>query len=179
MNDLTEVKNIVEGLLFISGKGLSISEIKKGLDVPTEQVKTVLESLIDDYLERDGGIQIKESGGKYRFITHPKIFKVIQGYLKVRNKDSLSKSMLEVLAIITYKQPITVTEIDEIRGVGSRTMVSGLLNKKLIKSLGQKETIGKPSLYGTTKEFLSYFGLSHLEELPPPREIKEMDPNDF
>lgn len=174
-SDYEQLKSQIEALIFVSGDGLTIKEIVSGIDAAPEDVETVLNSLVDDYLERGGGIFLQESGGKYKFATAPEVFGVIQAYLQTRKKHTLSKAMLETLAIITYKQPITLFEVEEIRGVNSRSLVTGLINRKLIKVAGQKDAPGKPSFYATTKEFLEYFGLNSLRELPPPKDVKELN----
>lgn len=173
--NLDQLKSVVEGLLLVSGKGLSEKEVSQGLSQDIDTVRTVLESLVDDYLERDGGVLIKKIKGKYQFVTHTKIFNHIRDFVQEKKKDTLSKSMLETLAIITYKQPITLHELEEVRGVNSRSMVMALMSKKLVKTMGQKEAPGRPTLYGTTKEFLEYLGLNSLEDLPAPSDVKELD----
>jgi len=178
-NDYQKLKSSVESLLFVSGEGLSLKDICLGVSIEMELVETIINSLIDDYHERDGGIFIKEVNGKYQFITRPESSEVIQKYLQIKKKNTLSKSMMETLAIITYKQPITLHEIDEIRGISSRSIISGLSNRKLIKINGQKNMPGKPSTYGTTKEFLEYFGINSLKELPPPKDIKTLNFDEF
>ncbi|RME92904.1 MAG: SMC-Scp complex subunit ScpB [Candidatus Hydrogenedentota bacterium] len=172
---MKDLKDSVEALLFISGNGMSIKELADGLQVTPDEVRLVLDSLMDDYEEREGGIFIRESSGKFFFSTTPKVFRHIKDFLKVNKRQTLSKSMLETLAIIAYRQPITLPDIEQIRGVNSRSMVTALLSKKLIKQSGVKEAPGRPALYSTTKEFLEYFGLNSLEELPPPSEVKELD----
>ncbi|HRP70186.1 MAG TPA: SMC-Scp complex subunit ScpB [Turneriella sp.] len=175
MSDTQYLKASIEGLLFLSGHGLTFSEIQSGLSENAEQIKIALDSLIDEYAEREAGIAIQEISGRYQFTTQPHIYPAIQNFLRQKKKETLSKSTLETLAIITYKQPITLPEIEEIRSVSSRTQLLTLQQKKLIKSLGQKETVGKPTMYGTTKEFLRYFGLNSLDELPAPQDVKELN----
>ena len=179
MIDQDYLKSVVEGLLFVSGTGLSVSDIASGIEAPSDKVKIALDSLADEYTERDVGIVIQEVSGKYQFVTQAKIFPEIQKFLRQKKKDTLSKSMLETLAIITYRQPVTLPEIEEIRAVSSRAQLIGLQQRKLVKPLGQKETPGKPTIYGTTKEFLQYFGLNTLEELPPPQDVKELNFDDL
>lgn len=177
MNNIPEIDSIkrsVEALLFISGEGMSVHEIATGIDKPKDSVRIALDSLVDEYLERDGGIHIQESAGRFMFITNPVVYTDIREFLREKKKETLSKAMLETLAIITYKQPVTQVELDEIRGVNSRTLVTGLISRKLVKSMGQKEAPGRPVLYGTTKEFLEYFGLNSLDELPAPKDVKEL-----
>jgi segregation and condensation protein B len=169
------LKAKIEALLFVSGEGLTISDVSQGLNENSTDVETAIHTLIDDYLERNGGIIIQDTGGKYRFTTSPDVFDAIQEYLQTKKKNTLSKAMMETLAIITYKQPITMTEVEEIRGVNSRSIITGLINRKLIKVAGQKEAPGKPSFYATTNDFLEYFGLNSLQELPPPRDVKELN----
>jgi segregation and condensation protein B len=175
MNDSAYLKAAVEGLLFLSGAGLTVAEIAAGLGMNNEQVQIALDSLVDEYAERESGIGIHEISGRYTFATEPGIHPAIQNFLRQKKKETLTKSALETLAIITYKQPITLPEIEEIRSVGSRAQLIALQQKKLVKAVGQKETVGKPTLYGTTKDFLRYFGLNSLDELPPPQDVKELN----
>ncbi|MDH5716863.1 MAG: SMC-Scp complex subunit ScpB [Spirochaetia bacterium] len=175
MNDLEKTKKAVEAIVFISGDGIELSDIAKGLSKTNQEIKIILDSLIDDYQERDGGIFLNQGGSKYFFSTDKKVFTSIQYFLKENKKETLSKAMLETLAIIAYKQPLTLFDIEEVRGVNSRAVVTVLISKKLIKQVGQKESPGKPGLYGTTKEFLEYFGLQDLKELPPLKEVKEIN----
>jgi len=173
--DIENLKKIVEAILFISGKGMSVAEVAEGLDADRNDIKMVLDTLVDDFAERDGGILIIEKAGKYMFSTQGGIYHQIRSFIQEKKKETLSKSTMETLAIIAYNQPVTLTDVEEIRGVNSRSMVTTLLSKKLIKSVGNKEAPGRPLLYGTTKEFLEFFGLNSLEELPPPTEVKELN----
>ncbi len=175
MSDAVELRSAVEALLFISGTGLTAREIASGLSADLVEIQIALDSLVDDYLERNGGIVISEGGGVYRFTTRGSVFPYIQNFLKEKKKETLSRTMMEVLAIITYKQPVTLYEIDEIRGTSSRSQVTSLVSRNLIKVVGQKEVPGRPSLYGTTRAFLEYFNLNSLEELPPPEEVKALN----
>ena len=177
--DINKLRKSIEAMIFISGSGLTINEIAQGLDKPESDIETILNTLLDEYMEREGGIHISDINGKYRFLTNPDTHEEIRAFLKVKRKQTLSKAMLETLAIITYKQPITLGDVDEIRGVNSRSLITGLINRKLIKISGQKDVPGKPSYYATTKEFLDYFGLNSLKELPPPKEIKELSFDDL
>ena len=170
-----ELKNSIEALLFVSGDGLSARDISDGLKEPTRRVKDTLQQLVEDYTHKSGGIQIEYKSGKYRFKTSPSVFTNIQDFLKEKKQETLSKTMLEVLAIVAYKQPITQSEVDDLRGVKSRSLVTSLSYKKLIKSIGQKETPGRPTLYGTTREFLDYFSLKSLKDLPALKELKELN----
>lgn len=179
MSDTQYLKSAIEGLIFVSGHGLTLAELSTGLGENSEQLKIALDSLIDDYAERESGIAIQEVSGRYTFTTEPRIYPAIQTFLRHKKKETLSKTTLETLAIITYKQPVTLPEIEEIRAAASRTQLLALTQKKLVKSVGHKETVGKPTLYGTTKEFLRYFGLNSLDELPPPQDVKELNFDDL
>lgn len=179
MLEIKNLKSVIEALLFISGDGLTVGEIATGLNENPDHVQLALDSLADEYREREGGILLEEIAGRYQFRTHPNTFPAIQSFLREKKKETLSKSALETLAIITYRQPITLAEIEELRGVSSRTQVATLLSRKLIKQAGHREAPGRPALYVTTKEFLEYFGLNSLEELPPPKDIKELNFEDL
>lgn len=173
--ELEELRPIVEALLLVSGNGLTEVEIAKDLQEDVDEVRMVLDSLADDYLERDGGILIKKIKGKYQFVTHHSIHEMLKNFTQAKKKETLSKAMIETLAIITYKQPLTVFDIEEIRLVNSRSIVTTLISRGLVKSMGQKEGPGRPTLYGTTKELLEYLGINSLDELPPPQDIKELN----
>ncbi len=173
------LKDSVEALLFVSGDGLSPKDISEGMQKPTKKIREALDSLVKEYTERSGGIYIEQRGDKCRFKTSPSAFNDIRFFLKEKKKETLSKAMMEVLAMVAYKQPITQFEIDELRGVKSRSLITSLLYKKLVKSVGQKETPGRPTLYGTTKEFLMHFSLKSLKDLPEIRELKELNLEDI
>ena len=173
--ELLKLKSAIEAILLISGDGLTESEISNGLEIDKKDAKTILDTLMDDYDERDGGILIQKIKGKYKFVTRSNVYEQVKKFISEKKKSTLSKSMLETLAIITYKQPITLHEIEELRGVNSRSLTMALVSRKLVKSLGQKESPGRPTLFGTTKEFLDYLGINALDDLPPPQDIKELN----
>lgn len=169
---MNKLQSQIESLLFLSGSGLTARDVSKALNQELADVKIAIDSLVDEYVEREGGIYIKESAGLFTFVTSASSYEAVADYIKELKRDSLSPAVMETLAIIAYKQPITVFELDELRGAGSRTHVSTLLQKKLIKQMGQKEVPGKPMQYGTTPDFLQQFGLRSLEELPSPDEVR-------
>lgn len=177
--DQQEIKSAIEALIFVSGGGLSIQEIANGLGLEKDIVDTLVNTLVDEYQEKDGGIVIRESAGKYKFSTSAGTYENIRSFIQNKKKHTLSKAMLETLAIITYKQPITLYEIEEIRGVNSRSLVTSLLSKNMIKVAGYKEAPGKPGFYATTREFLEYFGINSLQDLPSPKEVKELNFDDL
>lgn len=166
-------KGIIEGLLFASGdEGITIKQIAKVLEVAEETVQHLIEELKFDYEHVNRGITIIQSNEVFHLTTKPEHNEFYKKLLQSPRSTRMSQAVLETLAIIAYNQPITRAEIEEIRGVNSDYAVQTLLARSLIESVGRKEGIGRPKLFGTTKEFLTYFGLSSIEELPPlPEEI--------
>lgn len=157
--------SLVESLLFISPNPVSISQIASALDESDKNVKKALEELSNHYLEYHC-LSLQWHQNRVQLTTHPDVSEIIEKFLNIEITTTLSQAALEALAIIAYKQPITRPEIDEIRGVNSDGVVRNLLSKGLIEETGRLEGAGRPILYGTTADFLSYFGLSSLDELP-------------
>ena len=170
-----QLKRSVEALLFISGEGLSLKETSLGLGEPQNKIKNIFENLMYEYSEREGGFFIERQGEHYQFKTNPSTFQTIRLFLREIKKEKLSRSTLETLAIVAYKQPVTQSEIDELRGVKSRTLLASLISKNLVRPSGYKRTVGKPTLYRTTKTFLNEFGLGSLKDLPELKEVKYLD----
>lgn len=168
-----EIRAIFEALLFLSNEPLPLSFFTKNFNMDPTDIKILLDSLVDEYEERDGGMKLIEISNGFQFVTNPFFSKDIRRIMGFRRKEPLTKSMLETLSIIAYKQPIILAEIDELRGVSSRMIVAGLMKRNLIKPVGRKELPGRPLAYGTTDEFLRFFGLSRLTDLPKLSEIKE------
>jgi len=167
-------KGLIEALLFLSSEPLKISSLSKSTNIDKTEVRQLLEELVLDFQERDGGFLLREVALGFQFVSNPNYSEILSVIFKDKKRETLSRGTLDTLAIIAYKQPITLVELDEIRGVSSRGMVASLISKKLIKPVGQKEVPGRPTLYGTTNEFLVHFGLSKLSDLPTPVEVKEM-----
>lgn len=180
--------SIIEALIFSSDEPISENEIIraiKGIDgeeteINTDDIAEAIESLNKSYDENARAFKIKKIANGFVFAT-TEIFAKYIGYLSSeKSKRRLSQAALETLAIIAYKQPITKPELEQIRGVNSDYILTTLLEKNLITITGRAETIGRPLLYGTTTEFLKYFGLYNLSDLPKPREIEEiMKDEDF
>lgn len=164
----------MEALVFLSSEPIKLASLAKSVEIDKTTARELLDELILDYQEREGGFILREIAGQYQFITSDIYHERLGVIFKEKRKETLSRSNLDTLAIIAYKQPITLAEIDEIRGVSSRAMIANLLSKKLIKPVGQKEVPGRPTLYGTTNDFLIHFGLSKLTDLPSPVDVKEM-----
>jgi len=186
MNDI--YLNVVEALIFSSDEPIKTTEIIKvikGIDgdeiqISEEEIETIVENLNQMYSENNLSFRIVKIAEGLAFATKPEFAKYV-GYLSSeKSKRKLSQQALETLAIIAYKQPITKPELEQIRGVNVDYIISTLIEKNLITIVGRAETIGRPLLYGTTPEFLKYFGLNKLSDLPKPREIEEiMNDEDF
>lgn len=163
--------SLIEAMLFVSGDPITLESIKGILDIPETDIKQVVNELIAEYRERDRGLLILEIAQGYQMVTNPLCAKLLRKFTNAATSNKLSMPALETLAIIAYKQPIIKAEIEQIRGVNSDGVIKSLLDKRLIKIVGQREAPGKPMLYGTTKEFLQYFGLKDLTELPTLKEL--------
>ena len=170
-----ELKAILEAMLFVSPEPLSLTRLIAVLgDVTKAELEQVLRVLGDE-LEREGrGVRLAEIAGGYRLVTKQEYAPWVKRLDKARSTAKLSRSALESLAIIAYKQPIVRSEIEEIRGVETSGVVRTLLERKLVRIVGRKEVPGRPIMYGTTKFFLEHFGLNDLSQLPPLREFKEL-----
>ena len=173
-NEQFDLRGLLESILFLSNDPLPISFFVKNFGIDPKQVRIIIDSLVHEYEDRDGGIRIIEISHGFQFVTNNRYADQIRRAMGFAKKKTMSKGMLETLSIISYKQPITVAEIDELRGVSSRMMVSNLMKKNLIKPVGRKELPGRPLYYGTTDEFLRYFGLNKISDLPKLSEIKEL-----
>jgi segregation and condensation protein B len=170
-----ELKPVIEALLFVADEPLPFKQLCKILgDVPEEDVMWALSELVADYERRGSGLEAREIAGGWRISTRPQYHEFIRKYLKSRPSARLSLPALETLAVIAYKQPITIPEILEIRGVTSSSAVKTLLEKRLIVTKGRKETVGRPMMYGTSKEFLIQFGLKDLSELPSIEDFEDL-----
>ncbi|MCT8334947.1 SMC-Scp complex subunit ScpB [Leptospira sp. 85282-16] len=179
MEERTYTKGLLEALLFLSSDPIKLSALAKSAGIEKTEARELLDELILDYQEKEGGFLLREIAGGYQFITNQRYSEILAHIFKDKKRETLSRGTLDTLAIIAYKQPITLTELDEIRGVSSRAMVASLMSKKLVKAVGQKEVPGRPTLYGTTNEFLLHFGLSKLSDLPTPVEVKELKFEEF
>ncbi|HOK40086.1 MAG TPA: SMC-Scp complex subunit ScpB [bacterium] len=169
--EIKKVKSIIEAMLFVSGKPVEYNIFKNVLEIPLKDVREAIEYLNKEYEDKGSSLAVIEIAEGFQLITRPEYsywLKKMFGHKKVLRLPATS---LETLAIIAYKQPITKAEIDEIRGVNSDGVIKNLLSKKMIKIVGRKEVIGRPLLYGTTKEFLEYFGLRSLNDLPDENEL--------
>ncbi|MDQ5846124.1 MAG: SMC-Scp complex subunit ScpB, partial [Acidobacteriota bacterium] len=157
---------IIEALIFVSEEPLSTKTIAEVLKEDREVINKALAELEREFNGRNGGLQLREVAGGWQFATRAEHHEHVRAFLKSRPSAKLSIASLETLAVIAYKQPVTVPEILEIRGVQSPSSIKTLLDKRLIVAKGRKDTVGRPMMYGTSKEFLMQFGLKDLTELP-------------
>jgi segregation and condensation protein B len=164
--DQSQLKAIIEALVFASPEPLTPKMLFKLLaDEPKEDVTAAVAALKDDYAQR-AGLHLAEVAGGYQITTRPEFHEWVRRLFHERTTQKLTVQSLETLAVIAYKQPITTAEIGEIRGVNTTGVLSTLLERHLIKIVGRKNVIGRPFLYGTTREFLIRFGLNDLSDLP-------------
>ena len=171
---MAELMSIVEALVFVSEEPLPAKTIAEVLDEERGYVEMALEELAKEFNERNGGLLMREVAGGWQIATRPEYHEHVRAFLKSRPSAKLSLAALETLAVIAYKQPITIPEIMEIRGVQSPSAIKTLLDKRLIVAKGRKETIGRPMMYGTSKEFLLQFGLKDLTELPNVEDFEDL-----
>ncbi|MBR2350152.1 MAG: SMC-Scp complex subunit ScpB [Clostridia bacterium] len=171
--------NIIEALIFASGHGMHKDDLYKGLkDYTRKQIDNALIALKEQYSDNKG-IHLICANNVYQFQSNPAYGDLLADLLLETRERELSKTLLQVLAIIAYKQPVTRTEIEDLRGVGSDYVIAMLLKLNLIEAVGRKETIGRPVLYGTTLEFLRKFGLESLDELPDYEDLMLKIRNNF
>jgi len=169
-----ELMAIVEALIFVSEEPITVKVLADVLDENKEAVQAAIEELKNEYEERGSGLQLREIAGGWQISTRTEYHEEVRKYLKTRPSAKLSLASLETLAVIAYKQPVTVPEILEIRGVQSASAIKTLLDKRLIVAKGRKETVGRPMMYGTSKGFLIQFGLKDLSELPSIEDFEDI-----
>ena len=171
------LQNHIEALIFCSPSPIRLADIKTCLsemfnaDVPEEDIMGAIQRIEEKFQAEEFSFQLYKAAGGYQFLTKPAYQASISILLKQQSKKRLSTSAMETLSIIAYKQPISKTEIENIRGVNCDYAVQKLLDKGLVEITGKAETIGRPMLYGTTAKFMEYFGISELTELPTPKEF--------
>lgn len=164
------LKSQLESLLFVAEKPVSVKELATVVGCMVGEVQLALAEIEEEYKSR--GIRLVRKGEYFSFVSAPENAKAVSTLLNEELRHDLSQAALETLAVITYKQPITRIEIEEIRGVNSDTIVRSLMIRGLITEVGRKEAIGRPILYGTTMEFIQYFGLDAEESLPKIEELQ-------
>jgi segregation and condensation protein B len=170
---------LLEAIVYLAKEPVSLDAIHKALpDVSRAELQEKLSDLMEHYRASQRGIEIREVADGYRFSTKPEHHEILKHFIKSQIPPTrLSLAALETLAVIAYKQPVTVPEIQEIRGVHASGVIKTLLDKKFIATAGRKEVLGRPILYKTTKDFLVHFGLKDLNELPSMEEFEELIKN--
>ena len=177
IQDLNFLQSHIEALIFCAATPIKAEEIQACLnemfqtDVPLPDIISSLQSLTEKYISDEYSFQIYQIAEGYQMLTKPAYQTSIQILLKQKSRKRLSTAALETLAIIAYKQPVTKTEIEQIRGVSCDYALQKLLDKELITIKGKSETVGRPILYGTSQKFVEYFGINNLKDLPQPKDF--------
>jgi segregation and condensation protein B len=172
-SSVRKIRPALEALLFSSSRPVKEVELAEVLEATPEAVAAALASLAEEADAPARGIRLESVAGGWRYVTRPEFDSLLRKFHEVTERSRLSLAALETLAIIAYRQPITMPEIQEIRGVNSSSVLTTLLEKKLVTTAGRKPVVGTPFLYRTTREFLVRFGLNELDDLPKPEELDE------
>jgi len=163
----TDIQAVMEAIIYVADDPVKLEQFREVFpDESRENLEQALTAMVEAFNSRPGGMVIREVAGGYRMTTRPEYHEEIRSYLKTRPNAKLSMAALETLAVIAYKQPVTLAEILAIRGKKSSTALQTLLERKMVAILGRKAVVGRPILYGTSKEFLIHFGLNSLADLP-------------
>lgn len=171
-----ELKSAIEAIIYIAEEPVSLKSLRDLFpNEPTEKIAVVVEELKSEYKAAHHGIEVREVASGLKMSTKPEHHEVLRLFAKTQHPPTrLSLSALETLACIAYKQPVTLPEIQAIRGVNASSVIHTLMEKKLVTAAGRKAVVGRPILYRTTKEFLIHFGLKDLSELPTLKEFEEI-----
>jgi segregation and condensation protein B len=170
-----QMQAIIEAIIYVADDPVKLEQLKEVFPGENpENIEKALKDLVESFNARPGGMLIREVAGGYRMTTRPEHHEQIRAYLKTRPNAKLSMAALETLAVIAYKQPVTLAEILAIRGKKSSSALQTLLEKKLVAIIGRKQVVGRPILYGTSKEFLIHFGLNSIAELPTLEEFAQI-----
>ena len=164
----------VEALLFASDQPLSLGLLSESLERRSDEVAQAVRELGEAYAARGAGVELREIAGGWMLVTTAEQAEWVGRMLRGKRRMRLSRPALETMAIIAYKQPVTKSEVDSIRGVDSSAVLATLLERNLVTIRGRSKMVGRPLLYGTTPEFLDYFGLKDLTELPRPEELRAL-----
>lgn len=170
------LKALIEAILYVAPEPVTLDSIVKAVVAEDrERVRSKIQELIQDFDRSEHGIQIRQIAGGYKFSSKPEHHEVLREFVKnLKPPIRLSKPALETLAVIAYRQPVTLPEIDQIRGVDCGGVIHTLLEKKLVVTAGRKNVVGRPILYRTSRDFLVHFGLKDVGDLPSLREFEEM-----
>lgn len=165
------LKGRIEAILFVAGEAVRVEELARALNISMPELEAALDELRDEYDFAQRGFCLKRFGHQVQLATRALYSTDVVRLLQPVQKQSLSQAVMETLAVVAYRQPVTKAEVEQIRGVKCDYSIHSLTVKNLIQEVGRKDTLGRPILYGTTEEFLSHFGISSLEELPPMPEV--------
>ena len=168
------MKSALETLMFMWGEPLDVKDAAEVLEAEKAEVRELFRELVTEYEQEGRGIRIREAGDAFGYVTHVENDMFVQKLCTPVRVRRLSQAALEVLAIIAYRQPVTRSEIDSIRGIKSERVIDGLMDKGLVEVTGRSEGVGRPLLYGTTREFLKKFGFASLKDLPEVPEYEEL-----
>jgi len=176
MRDDDALKALIEAILYVAPEPVTLDALVKALEgEERERVKAKLEELVAECRQPQRGIQIREVAGGYKLSSKPEHHEVLREFVKsLKPAVRLTKPALETLAVIAYRQPATLPEIEEIRGVDCSGVIHTLLEKKLVVTAGRKSVVGRPILYRTSRDFLVHFGLADVSELPSLKEFEEL-----
>ncbi len=170
-----ELKSAIEAIIYVADEPATVDQIARALGAPKDEVRAAIEELVASYQGDERGIEIRKVAGGHKFYTKPQHHDALRRFIKsLRPPLRLTMPALETLAVIAYKQPVTLPEIQEIRGVNCSGVVQTLLEKRLVTTAGRKKVIGRPILYRTSKDFLLRFGLSDVDELPSLKEFEQL-----
>jgi segregation and condensation protein B len=176
MPELTELAAVVEAILAVSGEPVTLEALLAvvGGGVERAQLEDAVESVRRRHEQGGSGIRVEQVAGGWRMATRPEHEGVLREFLGYRSRARLSQAALETLAIVAYRQPITLPEVNFLRGVNSAAVIRTLIERKLVAVAGRKQVVGTPLLYRTSREFLIHFGLSDLSALPTPEEVEQV-----
>ena len=166
-----EIPQILEAILFVAGEPVAVADLARALEVGEMEIMHAVEALERECERR--GVTVRRYGDHLRMETRPEYAPYVERLLQPVQRQTLSQTAMETLAVIAYRQPVTKGEVEQVRGVKCDYSVQSLLHKGLIKEAGRKEALGRPILYATTDRFLEHFGISDIRELPPLPDAQE------
>lgn len=167
------LKGRIEAILFVAGEAVRVEELAKALNIGLPVLESALSELRDEYDFAQRGFCLKRFGHQVQLATRALYSDDVVRLLQPVQKQSLSQAVMETLAVVAYRQPVTKAEVEQIRGVKCDYSIHSLVTKNLIAEVGRKDALGRPILYGTTEEFLSHFGLEAIEDLPPLPDVSQ------
>lgn len=177
--DASKLPCAIEAILFVAGEPVNVGDLAHALDMTVSELSPVLDALREEYDRGARGLKLNRFGMSVQLATRPDYAPQIERLLQPIQKQSLTQAAMETLSIIAYRQPITKSEIEAVRGVKCDYSVTSLMNKGLIEEVGRRESLGRPILYGTTEAFLSHFGIETLDDLPvleiPEAKVEEQE----